>query len=1587
MSRRQRSHDLYQLSLFDLADVPVAVSAKTAVAAAVIAAIDFDGFGFSTGDIASLNFARNFDAVIEQRKLLDKPGQLTHIEKLQLASFSGWGRHGKRINESGHFVSGAGAWSSHHDLLGADTLESARVATLDSYFTPPEIIDAVWQSVRKFGFKGGNVLEPSAGSGRFIGLCPADLRSVSRFVAVEKDSFSARILDRLYGDTETIIHSGFEDARLPDAYFDLVVGNVPFGTQTLTDRQASGTRAIIHDFFILKSLRKLRPEGIAVIITTSRSLDKSSKVAREKMLELAQLVCAARLPREVFTEDNASVTTDILVFQKRRAGESASLQSDAWLHTKPFSDDVHVNSYFLGNPAQVLGNLNVVSNRFGEDAIVCDGPIPSGQLIASTLTSKEISCETNYTVVAAPLLANNAMHEGSFQLIESQLRVVRDGLLVLLDEPVNSSKTRRIKSLLAVRDQARKLLKIQSGMTEEIEISAERIVLNEYYDAHVANFKVINDRLNRQAMDDDPSFPLLLSLEVWSEADDCFVKAPVFSRRTTWPYTAPTSADCLKDAITLSRSQVGKIDIDYMAKLLSQDSQRVRKALADEAGVFRLTDGESFVASDEYLSGNLAEKLEAAESASALDERYERNVLALKSALPTPIPAIDIIVSLGQAWIPSNVYEQWVMHETGGLSVRLIYSRGTATWRVDERDQRAQTTLGTSRLSFFELLLCGLNQSQPKVFDRRHDGTQVLNSGDTLAAQARLGEMQESFSDWIWTEEARIKTLATLYNSKFNVVVPRKYDGSHLSFPGMSQLYVPRSTQRNAVWRGLSMLPTLFDHFVGAGKTLILVSLAMELRRLGLARKPLIVVANRTLPAFTAEFLRIYPGANVLMMGSEDMQKSERKRFVAKVATGDWDAIVMAQSVFDRLGIADDSIDSYADEMANAILLDSSAMGCNTKERRKLLQQAQQVRNKIKALQNASNKDDHILFEELGIDYLLVDEAHAYKNLFVMSKMSGVAGVATSASQRAINMLLKVRHIHKVRSSTTGVVFATATPLTNTMCEVFVLQKYLRPDTLEHFGLEHFDAWAAHFGRTVSDVEISPDGSGFRLKERFAQFQNVPELARICSEFWDTVFPEDVEGLVRPEMEEGRPIVVSTEPSAVQRAFISGLVERARDIKLRVVKPTEDNMLKLVSDGAKCALDMRLLDTAEEDSTKSKLNACVRNVFEIWSRTTDAKSTQIVFCDLGVSGKQGFSVYDDIRRKLLDRGVPESQLAFAQDFSTDSKLAELDRKMNAGVIRILLGSTEVLGIGRNVQKRLYAWHHLDVPYRADQVEQRDGRGIRHGNTNRTVRNYRYVTEGSFDAYKWQTVERKARFTSQFRRNGSTQRVMEDLDSNVLSYAEVKALASGNPSVREMILLQNKAQVLKAKISDRSRMLNQLKSEIKFAPEQISSLKNEIADYAHALPMRIYPEAANFSFGLNEHSGLTLDEFAKQLQLLAREMQDRPSFAERDVGHFGGGTLTARRAGEGFSVRFGACSTWTHIRAAHMVVNSLAEAMREMDGRAKSLLRRLQEIETRLPVSITLLGEMTRDSTALDEYQIVCDRLAVLEKENSSLVVA
>lgn len=1378
----------------------------------------------------SANPRNRYDAFINVLEILDRIDEqaakgnntghggtaLTPDEKAHLAHFSGWASLDAVLAER----TSSYQFPRRFELrkqLGDTALAAAQQATLTSYYTPPALVAAIWEGVRQLGFAGGTVLDPAAGSGVFLGMCPPDLQRASAFTLIEKDPTSARICRALYPDA-TIHGKAIEECRLPESYYDLVIGNVPFGNLRVFDSEMRTFRGPIHDYFIQKAVRKCRPGGLVVLITSAGTLDKTTSLLREKLAADASLIGALRLPSATFEHAGTEVVTDLLVLQKvPSSAESADIWRDA-----PVAPTlgVPVNAYFARHLHHVLGELDVAnSNRYGNPELTCIGPTPEPSRVAALIGGfRLLERPTLGRPPAIDLIAaREEAAEGSIEVVDGVPHEVVDGMLVRIS--VNGRRAQRLVGLVSLREAAHTLIRAQvdhDATTESVE--ALRAELNRVYDAFIADFGSVCGTQNQQAFDGDPAYPLLLSLERVDPDTEMVSKAPIFRERTAWAKRPIDTAATAQDAALIALDQLGEVDAASVARLTGMSVDDAREQLLSGSGYYEDPASRRLCPADAYLSGDVRRKLREAEAAAELDPAFARNVDALRDVQPPFLEPHEIKTRLGQAWIPVDDVRAFAKHVTG-RDVAVTHIPEAAQFAVAELHGSVGPDYQTARMSFYKLLEKALNQQAPEVYDPVDPRPKkVLNAPETLAARERLEFIQTQFAEWLWSDADRAERLANLYNEHYNCYVDREFDGSHLTFPGMSEHYKPRSNQRNAVWRGLQSDTMMLAHFVGSGKTLILAALAMEKKRLGHWSKPMIVVQNSTLLQFTAEFMRIYPQARVLMMGRDDLSREARRRFVARIATANWDAVIIPHSVFDRIAVYPEAIVDYVEGQLAPLRIAAAATRDGS-EQRLLQQQIAATQAKLDGMINAKAKDDSIYFEQLGVDGLLVDEAQAYKNLYIATKMSNVAGVNNSFSQRALNLLIKVESIYARQRGCRGVVFSTATPICNSMSETYVFMQYLQRPLLQEKGLECFDAWAAQFGQRTSQIEVAPEGSGFRVKERFASFHNVPELTHMVRQCWDIVRPGAVPEILVPALEGGKPHAIGVERTPAQAAYIAELAARADAIRRRAVTPDVDNMLKVVSEGRKSALDMRLLDSDADDDASSKVNACVRQVFEIWARNTESRATQLIFCDTNTPSTPGFSVYADIRQKLVARGVPEAEIAFIQEHATDRKRFALMQRVTRGIVRILLGSTEMLGIGTNVQAKLIALHHLDVPWRPDQVEQREGRMVRHGNEHAVVQIFRYVTQGSFDAYMWQTVERKQLFIEQFLAGTVRTRSAEDVSEASLTYAEVKAIASGNPAVRELCLVQMEIRKLVSVLQSRGALLRNMRGELNRVVEQ------------------------------------------------------------------------------------------------------------------------------------------------------------------------
>ena len=1364
-------------------------------------------------------FAANITAIrtlksIEKR-MADGGPHANGEEQEILAQYSGWG------GLSDAFEPNKDSWHSEYtelkSLLTEEEYAAARSSTLTAFYTPPEVIDAMYTTLRKMGVGAGTILEPSMGAGAFFGQSHSYLyEPTTRLFGVELDSLTGRIARQLYQKANIQI-TGFEKADLPDSFFDVVIGNVPFGDYSVVDPQYNRLHFKIHDYFFAKSIDKLRTGGIIAFITTSGTLDKKSEEVRRYINARCDFIGAVRLPDSTFKSAGTKAMADIIFLQKR----DRILEQDAsWLHTTQTEDGLSLNSYFAEHPEMVCGTLKTVSGPYGP-TLTCeafaDKPLPDVLQEAMSHLHAEFhfqdielqeSGAVDASIPAEPDVRNFSfcIRNGKFYYRENA---------IMREVSLGATSAARMRQLIELRDTTRDLIQAQlEDMPDEV-ITELQAKLNRQYDHYHSKFGLINSRGASLDMRDDSGYFLLCSLENLDSEGNFIGKSDMFSKRTIRAARPAERVETASEALALSVGERAGIDFGYMQQLTGKDKDTL---VNDLQGVIfadpleKNSDGEPrYYTADEYLSGDVRHKLQVAKLAAQNNPAFAVNVQALETVQPKDLEASEIAVRLGATWLAPELIKQFADELVDAPyyvrdRVKVLYIPLTGVWNVTNKsftggNIKATVTYGTQRANFYHILEESLNLRDVRVFDTKEDmqgnKIRVLNAAATQEAQMKQQQIEDAFKDWIWKDPTRRQMLVKEYNERFNSLRPREYDGSHILFHGMSPEITLRPHQKNAIAHILYGGNTLLAHVVGAGKTYEMVAAAMEKKRLGLCTKTLICVPNHLTEQLAGEALQLYPNANILVARRTDFEKANRKRFCAKIATGNYDIIVIGHSQFERIPLSQERqveyLQSQIHDVINQVaqLKEERAENFTVKQMERM---RKQLEKKLDKLNDQSRKDDVVTFEQLGVDSLMVDEAHAFKNLAVLSKMRNVAGISQTESQRASDLYMKCRYLDEITGSR-GVVFATGTPISNSMAELFTMQRYLQRETLEQHGLSSFDAWASTFGETVTAVELAPEGTGYRTKTRFSKFYNLPELMSMFKQVAD-VQTADMLNLPVPKLVGGRPINVALPPSPQQKQMVADLADRAEEIRAGNVDPTEDNMLKVTNDGRKLALDQRLIDPNLPENPNDKVHACAENVYRIWSETKDKRLTQLVFCDLSTPKPDGFNVYDDLRNLLITMGIPENEVQFIHSANTEVKKAELFAKVRSGDVRVLMGSTGKMGAGTNVQRLLVATHHLDCGWKPSDIEQRNGRMIRQGNTNAEVYEYRYVTESSFDSYMWQLLETKQKFIGQIMTSKSPARSAHDLDDAALSYAEVKALAAGNPMIKEKMDLDIQVARLK-----------------------------------------------------------------------------------------------------------------------------------------------------------------------------------------------
>ena len=1502
---------------------------------------------------AKEKFRNNMAAINLLHELEIENRLATPEEQGVLSRYVGWGGLSMAFDE--HNAAWAEEFKELYASLSPEEYRAAMESTLTAFYTPPVVIKAMYDALDRLGFSQGNILEPSCGTGNFFGLLPESMQN-SKLHGVEIDSLTGRIAKQLYQKANIAIE-GFEKTNLPDDHFDVVIGNVPFGEIRVNDSRYNAQKFLIHDYFFAKALDKVRAGGVVMFITSKGTMDKASPEVRKYIAQRAELLGAIRLPDNTFKANaGTEVTSDILILQKR--DRVMDIEPD-WVHLDTDENGVTMNRYFVEHPEMVLGEIKMESTRFGTFEPVCKAhkDIPLSELLSNAVQRingeipeldngvDEISDEQELSVPADPNVRNF-----SFTLVDGRVYFRENDRM----QPASVSMTaeNRIKGLIQIRDCVRKLIEYQTEDYPEEMIHTEQENLNRLYDVYTAKYGLINSRGNYLAFASDESYFLLCSLEVLDDEGNFKRKADMFTKRTIKPHREITSVETASEALALSIGEKARVDLPYMEQLTGKTQAELVQDL--QGVIFKVPNCEpvSYVAADEYLSGNVRNKLTVAELAAKNDPELAVNVEALKKVIPKDLSAAEISVRLGATWIPQEDIQRFVMelltpssYAAGRLKVR--YTPINGDWFIENKSSdmgnvKADSTYGTKKASAYRIIEDTLNLRDTRIFDYVYDehGNKkaVFNAKETTAAQAKQEVIKQAFQDWLWKDSERRNRLVRYYNDTFNSVRPREYDGSHITFGGISPEITLRPHQVNAIAHILYGGNTLLAHKVGAGKTFEMVAAAQESKRLGLCQKSMFVVPNHLVGQWASEYLRLYPSANILVTTKQDFETGNRKKFCGRIATGDYDAVIIGHSQFEKIPM---SIERQREQLEKQ--LDDIERGIDDVQASKgeqftvkqLMKTRKAIKTKLEKLNDIKRKDTVIDFEQLGVDRLFIDESHFYKNLYLYTKMRNVGGIAQTEAQKSSDLFMKCRYLDEITGNR-GTVFATGTPVSNSMVELYSVQRYLQYDTLAQNGLQHFDSWASTFGETVTALELAPEGTNYRAKTRFAKFYNLPELMQMFREVAD-IQTADMLKLPVPKVNYHN---IKTKPSEIQTEMVASLAKRAEKVRARLVEPNIDNMLKITNDGRKLALDQRMIDLMLPDDPDSKVNACVDNVYRIWEEHADTKATQLVFCDLSTPKNDGtFNVYDDMREKLIARGIPAEQIRFIHEATTDAQKKELFGKVRSGEVRVLFGSTPKMGAGTNVQDRLIAIHNLDCPWRPSDLEQRQGRIERQGNMFPEVEVYRYVTEQTFDAYLYQLVESKQKFISQIMTSKSPVRSAEDVDEVALSFAEVKMLATGDARFKEKMDLD--IQVSKLRVLKQSYLSEHYDLEdrvLKYYPQTIKEYEERIAGYENdaALAEQHKPQGED-KFCPMTLKGVTYTEKADAGEMLLAICKDYPMSAPTEIGSY-----------RGFRMEI-----YYDIVNAHYCMNLCGKAKHKMDLGADALgnLTRIENELSKLPARL------------------------------------
>lgn len=1451
---------------------------------------------------------RNIEAIKLLHKLEDENRLANFEEQNLLSKYVGWGGLPDVFDES------KTNWSKEYyelkELLTDEEYKSARASTLTAFYTPPVVINAIYNTLKNMGVEQANILEPSCGIGNFLGMLPQEMQS-SKLYGVELDTISGKIAKQLYQKANIKIQ-GYEKADFPDSFFDIAIGNVPFGDFKVNDKRYDKNNFLIHDYFFAKTLDKVRPGGVIAFVTSKGTMDKASPEVRRYLAQRAELLGAIRLPDNTFTKNaGTKVTSDIIFLQKR---ENLTDIMPDWVYLDRDENNIAMNKYFVDNPEMILGKMEIVSTAYGYDS-TCKAEEDTNlkeQLnyaitnIHGELQNNSIENEIEQEDTSIPAIPT--VKNYSYAVIDDKLYFRENSKMILQDElPLTAQN--RIKGLILLRDQTRELIDFQMEDYSDEEIHLAQAKLNNLYDRFTKEYGLINSRANETAFSNDSSYFLLCSLEKIDGEGKFVGKADIFSKRTIKAKKKILQVDTPDEALILSIQDKAKVDLNYMQKLCGIDTDKMIKSL--EGVIFKVPEyGEqnNWVTADEYLSGNVREKLKIAEQFAKEDSSFNINVEKLKEVIPKDLTASEIGIKLGSTWIPPEIIRKFIFEllDTPSYNrwdIHVKYSNITAEWYIDGKSNdrnnvKAYTTYGTSRINAYKIIEQTLNLKDVKIFDTFIDDEgrkqRVLNRKETAIACSKQDAIKEAFLNWVWEDPERRNDLVRLYNDKFNCIRPREYDGSHIDFVGMNPEIKLRKHQLNAVAHILYGNNTLLAHEVGAGKTFEMVAAAMESKRLSLCNKSLFVVPNHIIEQFASEFLQLYPSANILVATKKDFETKNRKKFCSRIATGEFDAVIIGHSQFERIPMSIERQITLLEEQINDITKGIASEKANKGENYTIKQMEKtrkSLENRLEKLHKEERKDDVVTFEELGVDKLFVDEAHNYKNLFLYSKMRNVGGIAQTEAQKSSDLFMKCRYLDEITGGK-GTVFATGTPVSNSMAELYTMQRYLQYGELRRNDLEHFDNWASTFGETITAIELAPEGTGYRAKTRFAKFHNLPELMSMFKEVADIQTAETL-NLPTPEFEN---INVVVKPSEIQQEMVKALGERAEKIRSGAVDATEDNMLKITNEGRKLALDQRLMNPLLPDSESSKVNSCCENIYRIWDENSDKKSTQLVFCDLstpkdlkGYEKEEFTDVYNELKKKLIQKGIPPDEIAFIHDADNEVKKKELFSKVRKGQVRVLIGSTQKMGAGTNVQDKLIATHHLDCAWKPSDLTQRNGRMIRQGNENKKVYVYSYVTEKTFDSYMYQLVEQKQKFISQIMTSKTPARTMEDIDDKALTYGEIKALATGNPKILEKTSLDTdvaKLRLLKQEFMNQKYSLQD--RIIKYFPEEIARLNNKIgAMEEDTIKLQEYTKPNADGFSPMKINGIIYTEKQEAGKSLLQSINNLKSMETREIGEYRG----------------------------------------------------------------------------------------------------